>query len=674
MTVDSHIAVGLALLVVVSAGGVAVPADAATSADAATRIDACTTITEPGRYELTSDLEADSASDRRACIIIESGNVTLDGDGHVVGSADTASVFVGTAIPHRETAEYLPNVTVRDAVLTGDLELYHAPGAAVRNVSTAGANTVLVSLTESNRSLVVNSTISGTSRRGGGINLFRSHASTVVNNTVTNTDRQNRGSGIDVSLSDRVTVRGNRVRSSYVGISLNSANDTTVSNNAIRGSETTAILIERRSRGNLIEDTVVETNTDATANATPQTVVDMRDAGPNRIERLRVDSDTTLSLSGRNVVVRDVDAPPAVPSDLAAIGGFVEVVQHRGANVSLAMQYDEAAVEAANLNESALRLYHHPAEASPSHVYALMAPANGTEAAGGWEPVPGANRVNTTANRVSASVPEFDFGDPDTPSDVRRIEVGETVNGTIASDEVDWYAFEAATGEAIIPRLEARGSLDGFLRFGIYGPNGSEISVHTNEAPLSYYYTVGGLGSEREARGAAVARTNGTHYVRVIGSNFGERVRGPRPYALSVQTERIDSFEPNQERETATRVRPNVTLTATTAGYDADWYALRATNGSSINVTAELGNATNASLSIALLGPDGEELDSVDYWSRWATKRATLNATALQDGTYYVRIRQAPDSLELFGQGPYELTANVSSACPHRTAENTTRG
>ena len=672
MTVKSYVGVSLALLVAFSAFGVAAPVDGATAADA-TRIENCTTITDPGRYELASDLGGDAASDKRACIVIRSGNVTLDGNGHAVGAADSDSVFVGTAVPFSDSAEYLPNVTIRDTIVTGDVSLYRAPGATVRNVTTRNTDTALLSLSESNRSRVVNSTFSGTTQRGAGIHLDQSHRATLANNTVTNTDAHVRGSAMSVSHSDGATVRGNRIHSSYVGIDLDSANDSTVSNNTVRGSEEAAIRVSDESHGNLVADTVVESDADtdgnATTNGTATTVLDMRDAGPNRIERLRVDSDATVSLSGRNVVLRDVDAPPSVPSDLAAVGGFVRVVQYRGANASLGMRYDEAAVE----NESAIRLYRHPDGPSPSHVYAPMIPENETEAVGDWEPVPGSNRVNATANRVSAEVPEFDFGDPDTPSNARRIEVGETANGTLSSDEVDWFAFEATAGEAILPRLEARGSIDGSLRFAIFGPNGSEITAYTNENPLYYYYGIGKMSEGREARGAAVARTNGTHYVRVTEVDWGERGGGPSPYAVTVQTEQIDSFEPNQRRETATRLRPNVTLTSTTAGYDADWYALRATEGSSINVTAELGNTTNASLSIALLGPDGEELDSVEYWSQWSEERATLNATASQDGTYYVRIGQAPDSLVLFGQGPYELTANVSSACPHRTAENTTR-
>ncbi len=675
MTAEPHAGVGLALLVAFSAFGVAAPVDGTTAADA-TRIENCTTITDPGRYELASDLGGGAASDRRACIVIRSGNVTLDGDGHAVGAADSDSVFVGTAVPFSDSAEYLPNVTIRDAVVTGDVYLYRAPGATVRNVTARNTDTALLGLGESNGSRVVNSTVSGTNQRGAGVHLFRSHRATLANNTVTNTDAHDLSSAMSVFYSDGVTVRGNRIRSSYVGIDLDSANDSTVSNNTVRGSEEAAIRVSGGSNGNLVADTVVEsdgTDGNATTNGTAPTVLDMRDAGPNRIERLRVDSGATVSLSGRNVVLRDVDAPPSVPSDLAAVGGFVRAVQYRGANVSLGMRYDEAAVE----NESAVRLYRHPDGPSPSHVYAPMVPENGTESAGDWGPVPGRTRVNATANRVSAGLPAFDFGDPDTPSNARRVEVGETANGTLSSDEVDWFAFEATAGEAILPRLEARGSIDGSLRFAIFGPNGSEITAYTNENPLYYYYGIGEMSQGREARGAAVARTNGTHYVRVTEVDWGERGGGPSPYAVTVQTERIDSFEPNQGRETATRVRPDATLTSTTAGYDADWYAFRATNGSSITVTAELGNATNATLSVALLGPDGEELDSVDYWHRWGQQRATLDVNASQDGTYYVRIGQAPDSLELFGQGPYELTVTVSSpgaACPNATAEGTARG
>ncbi|QLG28573.1 right-handed parallel beta-helix repeat-containing protein [Halorarum halophilum] len=78
----------------------------------ATRIDSCTTITEPGAYVLTTDVENDKHTRlSESCIRIESDDVLFEGDGHVVdgrGISDTRGVTAnGTNVTVR-------NVTVSD--------------------------------------------------------------------------------------------------------------------------------------------------------------------------------------------------------------------------------------------------------------------------------------------------------------------------------------------------------------------------------------------------------------------------------------------------------------------------------------------------------------------------------------------------------------------------------
>jgi len=53
-------------------------------------IDSCTTISEPGTYELTDDIE-NSGADR--CLLVETGDVTLEGNGHLVDGTDRDSAF-----------------------------------------------------------------------------------------------------------------------------------------------------------------------------------------------------------------------------------------------------------------------------------------------------------------------------------------------------------------------------------------------------------------------------------------------------------------------------------------------------------------------------------------------------------------------------------------------------
>ncbi|MBV0923748.1 right-handed parallel beta-helix repeat-containing protein [Halomicroarcula limicola] len=77
-------------------------------------IDACTTITEPGRYELTTDLQ-DSGVE--TCIRVRSDDVVIDGDGHVVdgvGRNDTVGVRVFNGTDGERVGPELANVTVTD--------------------------------------------------------------------------------------------------------------------------------------------------------------------------------------------------------------------------------------------------------------------------------------------------------------------------------------------------------------------------------------------------------------------------------------------------------------------------------------------------------------------------------------------------------------------------------
>lgn len=73
-------------------------------------IDSCTTISEPGTYELTDDIE-DSDADR--CILIETGDVTLEGNGHLVDGIDQDETF-GVYVEGTGREVTVQDLTVRD--------------------------------------------------------------------------------------------------------------------------------------------------------------------------------------------------------------------------------------------------------------------------------------------------------------------------------------------------------------------------------------------------------------------------------------------------------------------------------------------------------------------------------------------------------------------------------
>ena len=668
MRTRSTVVVALAVLVAFAGVGGGAPTDAP-STERPTPIDSCTTITDPGIYQLTGDVGNGSDAETRGCITIRSGNVTLDGNGHTVaGTYD--SIFVGTAVPYRDTAEYLPNVTVRDVVVTSDVELYRTPGATVRNIT--GRNS-FVQIIEGDGSVVVNNTLSGTMRRSASLGVSWSNGSVIANNTVVNRpggDQYSveRGS-IRVGTSNNVTVRGNVARSIATGLDVYNVTNGTFVNNTVTGTEGRGVSVSWRSQDNVFEDTDVSdsavgiavfgsagtTFRNVTATNTTDAVLDARNTDTVRLRGARTGPNTTVSVTGRNVVVRSVESPPPVASDLVAVGGFVEVIQYRGAELSLDVGYDEAAVDVAGLNESDLRLYRYPAEEKPSHVYALMGPRTDTPTADGWEPVSGPHEVNTTANRVSTDVTEFDFEEPDVPSDPTRIDVGETVNGTLSSDESDWYAFEADAGEAILPTLNLVGPLENrAVQFAIVGPGGTTIGAYPADGMHGNDYEAGtewpAVG--RQATGAATAEEDGTYYVRVFpGSTNAEFT--PGAYDLTVETRELDPFDPNQRPETATRLTPNATVNGTSAAYDPDWFSFEAEAGDRLTVTGR----AEYPVDLWLLGPDGTPLGHISSYGR----NGTVTVTAPQTGRYYVQARQDGGNGELLAVGSYDVTVRTSA-------------
>ena len=94
----------------VSVGFVGPEAPDGATADAPHPVGACTTVTEPGRYVLTADLE----SDGEACLEVVASDVILDGDGHVVrGRLAQGSTAVAVG-PPVDGGTAVRNVTVRN--------------------------------------------------------------------------------------------------------------------------------------------------------------------------------------------------------------------------------------------------------------------------------------------------------------------------------------------------------------------------------------------------------------------------------------------------------------------------------------------------------------------------------------------------------------------------------
>ena len=400
---------------VVAASAVLPAAVAGQDRTEAIEIDSCTTITEPGRYELTADVGLGETNETRdACIEIRTGDVTLLGHGHVVGPGTTGP-YANSIVAGTGTDTPRSNVTVRDVVVTAAVLFSGTPGATVRNVT---ARETAIRVGQSDGSLLVDNAVTGTVSRGGGtIHVWGSDGSVLANNTVRNPTVDHRDA-IFVGLSDAVVVRDNRLHGGGVGIKLYGVTNGTVAGNRVRGSDQSAILLERGTRDTRFEDNVLSgrrgvTVRDARANIFRNTTVRnaslwafyLAGEGANRVETLRLGS-ATVSFRGQGVAVGEIDRPPAVPAGLASGDQYVRVVGvEPSARTFFNLSYDEAALPP-GVDESDLRLYRH------GSVYAPLAPTNTTDTGGAdgasddaetWRPVPGVNCVNTTGNYVYAN-------------------------------------------------------------------------------------------------------------------------------------------------------------------------------------------------------------------------------------------------------------------------------
>ncbi|MFB6156011.1 MAG: nitrous oxide reductase family maturation protein NosD [Haloferacaceae archaeon] len=178
------------------------------------QIDSCTTITEPGVYELGSDI-SDTSSSPDACIVVQSDDVVVDGNGHSMTLTEDGD---GYETPYAVQATGVDNLTVSD-LTTVDWGAAHA--LAGRSVDVANASDVTVTglTVDSGWAGVVakNSTgvtVSDANLTGTGVSQNAAGSASgirfenVRNAEVSDSDLQSWESGVRVSRSSNVTVAG----------------------------------------------------------------------------------------------------------------------------------------------------------------------------------------------------------------------------------------------------------------------------------------------------------------------------------------------------------------------------------------------------------------------------------------------------------------------------------
>jgi hypothetical protein len=219
-------------------------------------------------------------------------------------------------------------------------------------------------------------------------------------------------------------------------------------------------------------------------------------------------------------------------------------------------------------------------------VSALVVLASITGIAFATNPSANADVSSASSADTGAVLAQQDNGDTE-PNDERQnatpISIGEDITGEAGAREngtdIDWYAFNLSAGEAF--NVNHGGPAD----FTLYGPDGEQLQTEAASTPDTF--VDGGIANE-----------TGTYYARFDGIS----------YTFDVQTASPDSFESNDDQESAASIEAGENMNATLFEGEQDWYAVETTDGQNLSAVVERlsGFADPAqNVRIDLFAPDG---------------------------------------------------------------------
>ncbi|KTG09433.1 hypothetical protein AUR64_16785 [Haloprofundus marisrubri] len=274
-----------------------------------TPVDDCTNLTEPGRYELTRNLTADTGR----CLVVRADDVVVDGNGYAVrgdGRFGTAGVVVGSW--ERRTR----NVTLRSLSVSNWDDAVRATRVRTLTVEgvTAGGSRIGVALRAVSESVVENTTATKNSVYGVSLtdrtNSTRLRNVTVTDNALfgvhlvgdtTNTTlvgllAARNDHGVALVGSQNTTVRDSRLVSNRVaGVWSSGARGTLVRNTTL----------SNRLYGVALADGTAETRVEGNRLLDNAVGVRLRDSDDNRLLDNEVDGnrDGVLLIESDGVVV-----------------------------------------------------------------------------------------------------------------------------------------------------------------------------------------------------------------------------------------------------------------------------------------------------------------------------------------------------------------------------------
>ncbi|MFB6228621.1 MAG: right-handed parallel beta-helix repeat-containing protein, partial [Halobacteriales archaeon] len=240
---------GVVIAVVVALAG--------STAAAPTTVVECRTLQEPGTYELAGDLlqEITGNLTTGSCLVIDSPNVTLLGNGHAVSGSGSASVGVEVRAHQNVTVS---NLTVEGFDSVG-VWATGTTGFEARNLSVNATGTGLkiedgdaptltqvrvsnatgVGIAVFNTTNATASDILTRSNQGAGVGLRNTSDA-----TVRGLDSRADGMGVNVTDSAQVTVRNATVRNpASQGIRAVASPDALLADNTVRGAGLAGILV-----------------------------------------------------------------------------------------------------------------------------------------------------------------------------------------------------------------------------------------------------------------------------------------------------------------------------------------------------------------------------------------------------------------------------------------------
>lgn len=252
---------------------------------------------------------------------------------------------------------------------------------------------------------------------------------------------------------------------------------------------------------------------------------------------------------------------------------------------------------------------------------------------------------------VAQETTDGGFDPGDTRANATTIHDGETIavdsNSTEHAVEWDWFEFDATSGESytLTAELDRDTPLYNNIAVTVFDEDGEEVAVLTaGDFPMTTEVASG----DYLARAADIAETNGTYYVRV---DEGE-------YNLTLQTETLNQYDPNEDPGNATQVEGNATVEAVGALYDGDYYAVNLTAGDEFDATLSDAYKENDWIrTFYVIAPDGDRLlpglDGIDFEAQQngtyvvsANFEAAGNSDLVATSEYTLDLQRTPDELD----------------------------